>query len=132
MTTPPPSLSSVVRRILVTGSRDWDDELMIRSALKQYIDPLPPYADEPVVMHGDCRGADKIAAAQALDLGFWVEAYPADWDKHGKRAGILRNLEMLELNPDVVLAFRRNGSRGTTHMIEAAKKRSIPVVIHGA
>jgi ABC-type sugar transport system substrate-binding protein len=81
-------------------------------------------------MHGDCRGADKIAAAQALDLGFWVEAYPAEWDKHGKKAGILRNLQMLKQNPDVVLAFRRNGSRGTTHMIEAAKAKGIPVVIH--
>lgn len=127
-----PSSCGSVRRILVTGSRDWDDELMIRYALKQYIDVLPDYVDEPVVMHGDCRGADKIAAAQALDLGFWVEAYPADWELHGKRAGILRNLDMLDLNPDIVLAFRRNGSRGTTHMIEAAKKRGIPVVIHGA
>jgi hypothetical protein len=121
-----------VRRILVTGSRDWEDELLIRYALKQYIDDLPLHADEPTVMHGDCRGADKIAAAQALDLGFWVEAYPADWEMHGKRAGILRNLQMLDLEPDVVLAFRRNGpaSRGTTHMIEAAKKRGVSVVVH--
>lgn len=118
-----------VRRILVTGSRNWKDELMIRYALKQYIDALPLGADEPTVVHGDCRGADKMAAKQALDLGFWVEAHPADWAKHGKRAGILRNLEMLDTKPDVVLAFRRNGSKGTTHMIEAAKARGVPVSI---
>jgi len=120
----------LVRRILVTGSRDWEDDLLPRYALKQYIDDWPATADPPTVMHGDCRGADRIAAAQALYLGFWVEAYPADWSSKGKRAGILRNIEMLDLEPDVVLAFRRNGSRGTTHMIEAAKKRGVPVVVH--
>lgn len=119
----------MVRRILITGSRDWDDHAFIRYALKPYIDALPPEADEPVVIHGDARGADKIAAIQAQELGFWVEAHPADWDKHGKRAGILRNLEMLEREPDVVLAFRVNGSLGTTHMIEAARKRNVPVVV---
>lgn len=119
----------MVERILVTGSRDWEDELMIRYALKQY---LPP-ADQwfvPTVMHGACRGADKIAAAQALDLGFVVQDFPADWKTHGMKAGVLRNLQMLDCGPDVVLAFRRNGSRGTTHCIEAAKARGIPVVVH--
>lgn len=120
-----------VLKIAVTGSRQWDDELMIRYALKQYLPPDDQWF-APTVMHGDARGADKIAAAQALDLGFVVQAFPADWNTHGKRAGVLRNLKMLDQEPDVVLAFRVNGSRGTTHMIEAAKARGIPVVIHGA
>jgi hypothetical protein len=119
------------RRILVTGPREWDDEETIRGALRPYIDALSVRADEPTIVHGDCRGADRLAAYVALDLGFWVESHPADWAKHGKRAGILRNLQMLDTGPDVVIAFRLNGSRGTTHMIEAAKARGVPVVVFG-
>lgn len=115
------------RLILVCGSRDWTERSLVRIELAQHL-PTHPAGDEPTIMHGNAKGADRIAAEIALQLGFWVEPHYADWEAHGKRAGILRNIEMLDRGPDLVLAFQKNHSRGTEHTVTEAKKRGIPLV----
>jgi hypothetical protein len=52
---------------------------------------------------------------------------PADWKTHGRSAGPKRNLMMLDMKPDLVLAFWDGKSPGTKHLIENARKRGIPV-----
>ncbi len=81
------------------------------------------------LIHGDCRGADKLAASVALEFGFDVHPYPADWDKHGDAAGPIRNRQMLDLKPDLVIAFHANysKSKGTKDCVTEARKRKIPV-----
>lgn len=111
------------RRILVCGSRNWTERSLIRAQ-------LAPYAvgdgDPPTIVHGDARGADKLAADIAMRLGLWVEAHPANWAKYGKRAGPLRNLAMLDSGVDYVIAFQRLESKGTQHTIDEARSRGIP------
>jgi hypothetical protein len=119
------------RRILVCGSRNWHDTQTIRERLTRLIPP-EPWADEPTIVHGDALGADRIAASVALDLGLWVEAHPANWRKHGKAAGPIRNNRMLDSDIDLVLAFQRAGSRGTQHTIDGARRRGIPVEVFDA
>ena len=79
-----------------------------------------------VVIHGGARGADISADVCALAFGIDVEVYPADWAKHGKAAGPIRNAQMLrEGRPDAVLAFP--GGRGTADMVRRAKRAGVPV-----
>jgi hypothetical protein len=92
----------------------------------------PVNFSEIEVIHGDARGADRWAAEVARQLGCRVRAFPADWDRFGKRAGILRNLQMLDQEPVLVLAFQFNGSRGTQHTISEARRRGIPVEVYTA
>lgn len=114
-------------RILVTGSRTFDDVETIRAALA-----VAAYGRYPVVVvHGACpSGADAIAAdlvrhmAEYLDIT--EERHPADWKRHGRRAGFIRNAEMVELGADVCLAFIRDGSRGATHTADLAERAGIP------
>lgn len=120
----PRSLFHPPRRILVCGSRYYADAKHIRRVLAEYL-PDDLETDEPTVMHGDCRGADKLAHDAAVDLGFWVEAHPANWKAHGKAAGPIRNRQMLDLRPELVIAFG-NGV-GTRHTIAEASTRGIPV-----
>jgi hypothetical protein len=108
--------------VLICGSRNWSDVHAIRKELVR----LPPNA---TIIHGGAPGADRTAGWLAEDLGFTVHEYLADWKRHGRRAGILRNLEMLDAGPDLVIAFQRNGSKGTQHTIDEAKRRGIPMVI---
>jgi YspA, cpYpsA-related SLOG family len=110
-------------RILVTGSRVWDDWRTIVLALT---DAAGGHA-RPVVIQGAARGADFLAAQAAADLGWDVESWPADWDRHGKAAGFVRNRYMVELGADVCLAFIRDRSRGATHCAELAERAGIPV-----
>ena len=109
-------------RVLVCGSRDWDCPTEIGRRLAA----LPRGSE---IIHGAARGADTFAQMYAHALGIPYTAYPADWNGKGRAAGILRNLEMLDQKPDLVIAFQKEGSRGTQHTIDEARKRGIPVEV---
>lgn len=85
---------------------------------------------DSVIITGGARGADEIAAQAADYFGLSSVVIHAKWDKHGKRAGYLRNIEMLDMNPRLVIAFQREGSRGTQHTIDEARKRGIETEVH--
>ena len=109
-------------KVLVCGSRTWERATQMYVRLAK----LPP---NTTIIHGDARGADRMAAALAESLGLRVVAFPADWDRHGKKAGFIRNIEMLEQGPELVLAFQVGNSKGTQHTINQARKRGIPVEV---
>lgn len=117
-------------RILVTGSRDWDDWQALTRAL---FEAVTDYG-EVIVVHGKCpTGADAMADWVARNLmphlevaKVTVEPHPARWDELGKRAGFVRNAEMVNLGADVCLAFIKNESRGATHTADLAEKAGIP------
>lgn len=115
-------------RILVTGSRDWTDKVAVAQAIREaWLVAGRPYG--VVVVHGGARGADYIAGVYAKRLGFSVEPHPLDddaWNKHGKRAGYIRNKEMVDAGADVCLAFIRNESKGATMCAKLAEEAGIP------
>ena len=112
-------------KILVTGSRDLNDETVVYEALGG-IDGWF-HNEEITLIHGGARGADSLAADVAGDFGWNVKPpYLPDWTMYGKAAGPIRNREMLDLeNPDLVLAFW-NGTvehSGTLDMIKRANSK---------
>lgn len=109
-------------KVLVCGSRDWPDYVAIRRRLEQ----LPKGT---TIIHGGAPGADQDAGIIARSLGFDQHIFPAQWQTYGKRAGIFRNLQMLDQEPELVLAFQKNGSTGTQHTISEARRRRIPVEV---
>ena len=107
-------------KILVCGGRDFNDQ----SLLDQTLDDL--HARHPIsqVIDGCARGADDLAHKWASKRGIFTRRFPADWRKHGRAAGHIRNTQMLrEGKPDMVVAFP--GGRGTQNMVEQAKKMGI-------
>ena len=112
-------------RVIICGSRTWDDWKSIR----RYVDSLP---DDAVVIEGGARGADSIARACAEQRGLEVLAFPADWKQYGKAAGVIRNTQMImEGRPNQVVAFVYNlaTSTGTRNMIDKARSQGIPVTV---
>jgi hypothetical protein len=108
--------------VLVCGSRDWADP----GAIYDELHKLP----RSVIRHGGGRGADRMAGHIASRLGHIVQVFNADWERYGRRAGIMRNIEMLDTapTPSMVLAFRQSpDSRGTNHTIAETRKRGIPI-----
>lgn len=113
-------------RILVTGSRDWDDELEIKRVLREHDVNLW----NMVLVSGACpTGADAMAERIAESLGWLIERHPANWNKYGKRAGFVRNSEMVNLGADVCLAFIKNESRGATMTATLAIKAGIDTLV---
>jgi hypothetical protein len=114
-------------RLLITGSRTWTDVECIRYALHCY----KVQFGKAVMLNGACRtGADLLCAQIGTQLGYEIECYPAQWDLHGKRAGMLRNIQMIEQGkPTHCMAFIANNSPGATHCKNEALKAKIPTKV---
>lgn len=112
-----------MKRILVTGSRDWTDDAKLDWAIMNELQE----GEDAVIVHGGARGADWMAETAAIAWGVQSEVHRADWEKYGKRAGFVRNQEMVDAGADVCLAFIRNNSRGATMCAQLAEKAGIPV-----
>lgn len=109
-------------KVLVCGGREFRDFLLLDKVLNH----LHMYWEITSVVHGAARGADTLAGWWARKHHVREIPYPAHWDEYGKKAGILRNIEMLKKeDPDVVIAFP--GGTGTAHMKYIARKGGYPV-----
>ncbi len=109
-------------KVLVCGGRNYDDSHSLFSILDGYHE-LKPIT---LIIHGDARGADRLAEAWAEDRCINVDACPADWELYGKKAGPIRNQMMLDQHePELVIAFP--GGIGTADMVARAEKAGVPV-----
>jgi hypothetical protein len=114
-------------RILFCGDRYW-------SAYKVIADVMAEFNPD-VVIEGEARGADSMAADAADYFGMPVLRFPANWDKYGRAAGPIRNSQMLkEGKPDMVVAFHDDitTSKGTKNIVDQAKKHGIPVKVYNS
>lgn len=109
--------------VIITGSRDWGDE----DSLIRVLENACPH----LVVEGGCpRGADAIAREWAKRYGVRNTTYRANWAKHGRAAGPLRNGLMLRSHPDAhVLAFPLGGG-GTEDCIRQARALGMHVSVY--
>lgn len=137
-------------RVLVCGSRDFTNVNVITTVLQgiyemQSIGWLLTHASHLTIIDGAASGADNLAhqwavtpgphpANQATDndtMMVFSERYPPNWDLYGKRAGYVRNQQMLnDGKPELVVAFfnkPRAESKGTAMMCDIARNAGIEV-----
>lgn len=115
-----------MKAVIVTGGRDF----MNRFAVWFALDELRP----DVIIHGGANGADTLAHAWAVANSVMHVCIPAQWTKHGRAAGPIRNALMLKFArdhwPDVVcVAFP--GGKGTADMVRQAKTAGVEVLRRG-
>ncbi len=80
------------------------------------------------VVSGTARGADRLGEIWAQMQGIPVVQFPADWNRYGKKAGYLRNIEMAD-HAEALIALWDGESRGTKHMIEIATRKRLEVFV---
>lgn len=118
-------------RILVTGSRTLDGADAYR-ALDEILREIEAIERRWIgcVIHGGAAGVDALADRWARQKGVARWVFPADWQRWGKRAGPLRNAEMIRRGkPHAVAAIWDGTSRGTDHMMRIADRKGIPVYV---
>lgn len=114
-------------RIIIAGSRDFTDYKVMERTLYPLFDKYNLLEDS-VIISGTARGADRLGEKFARDNDLSLIRMAADWETHGKKAGYIRNSEMSEV-ADMVICFT-NGSKGTGHMINIAKKKGLPTFVY--
>lgn len=121
--------------VIITGSRNWTDEVLIHETLIKLLKNDPTMQ----IVQGCAPGADKIADRCAIKLLIPSLNYPAYWEDEGRAAGLIRNERMLrETNPIRIVAFKDDFDftmkrGGTEHMCRIARAAGKPVhlVRHG-
>jgi len=110
-------------KVLVCGGRDFDDAALVYATL----DRIHRERGITGLIEGGARGADTAAYSWAKVHDLHDRTYRADWNKHGKAAGPIRNAHMLaDGNPDLVVAFP--GGNGTAHMKRIAREAGVEVL----
>jgi hypothetical protein len=99
-------------RVLVTGGRDYSDKATLRRAILE--------ARPSLLISGGARGADRLAAEIADDLGIPQMIFPANWTGEGRAAGVIRNQRMLDLR--LPASFWPLRCVGTADMVERARR----------
>lgn len=109
-------------KAIICGGRDFIDHVWAFRRL----DKIHARVPITLVIEGGARGADRIARAWATTLSIPVQTFQAEWEKHGNRAGFLRNTKMANERPDVVIHMPGGG--GTKMMVDIAKLRYIKTI----
>lgn len=111
------------RRVLVCGGRDYANSRAVFDVLSGL------HGEEPIglVINGGAKGADALAAAWARRAEVPCVTHYAKWERHGVRAGAMRNAEMFaRWRPHLVVAFP--GGSGTAHMVKTANAGGVEVL----
>ena len=120
-------------RVLVCGGRNYNNVnkvFEILDGIDNGTATIPGDKDGEIIttiISGCAKGADTHGISYAQQHNLRLEKYPANWNKHGRAAGPIRNKQMIdEGKPDLVVAFP--GGRGTANMCKQARDNDITVM----
>jgi YspA, cpYpsA-related SLOG family len=88
------------------------------------VEMLDAILDVTEVVSGGAQGADAEGEEWAAERGIPVRTFRADWNKHGRAAGPIRNREMAEY-ADALALFP--GGRGTDSMFREGTKAGLKI-----
>jgi hypothetical protein len=84
------------------------------------------YKNIEQVVSGCAPGVDTAGENFAAALDIDIETFPANWNKHGKAAGPMRNKEMAEY-ADALLLIWDGKSKGSANMKQNMLKLNKPI-----
>jgi predicted Rossmann fold nucleotide-binding protein DprA/Smf involved in DNA uptake len=110
-------------RIIVAGSRD-----VTAKEVKYALQICPWIGFVSTVISGTACGADTFGERWAQERYINIVRYPAEWKKHGRSAGPIRNKVMAQ-NAEGLIAVWNGKSRGTLSMINLAMDYGLRIMI---
>ena len=109
-------------KVIVAGSRSITDYKMVKEAIEK------SGFDVTEIVSGTARGVDRLGEKWARENGVPIHMFPADWDRHGKAAGYIRNTDMGKY-ADALICVWDGDSKGSKHMIDIMYKFGKPTKI---
>ena len=111
-------------KLAVVGSRSFQDYAWLEHCLLRVF----RVEELEAVISGGARGADSLAARFAASHGVPLIVGPADWKRYGRKAGPIRNTEIVA-RADALAAFWDGTSRGTQDTIAKARNAGLRVEV---
>ena len=113
-------------KLIIAGSRDIDLEAAYNALINWFLVNGSNIPKVEEIVSGTARGVDQLGEHWANRYGVDIKRFPADWDKHGKPAGHIRNKAMAEY-ADALLLIWNGESRGSANMKKNMQKINKPV-----
>lgn len=107
-------------KLIIAGSRNFTNY----AKAKAYLDAMIRVYEVTEVISGGARGADSLGEKWAWEKDIPLVVVRADWQRFGKRAGMVRN-QLMALQADAVIVFWDGNSRGSSNMIDIAKEKEL-------
>lgn len=114
--------------LVVSGWRGLTSQSLVDDKLDDFV--LQTGLKPQVIATGGAKGADALAERWAKRRGYLVFSFPADWKRHGKAAGPLRNSDLVAIGTHMVAFPSQKHGKGTQDAMRKAEKRGIMVVAH--
>jgi hypothetical protein len=111
-------------QILVSGSLSFDNYDLLCATL----DRLLAEKENVVIVSGGAKGAELLGERYAEERGLGLKQFPADWDRYGRGAKVIRNAQLIDAAEHAVF-FWDGKSKGTADAIGKAEAKGIPVEI---
>lgn len=109
-------------KVIIAGSRTIKDFKAVINAVNNSKFKITE------VVCGCAIGIDRLGQQWAISNNIFVKEMPADWNKYGKKAGIIRNIQMAEY-ADAAIVIWDGKSPGSKNMISEIKKVNKPYYI---
>jgi len=107
-------------KVAVIGSRTFDKYESVYNVLSKL--------KITEIISGGAKGADSLAERYAKENNIPTKIFLPDWETYGKKAGFLRNTQIIE-ECEMVVAFWDGESKGTKDSLDKAEKLGKKVMI---
>lgn len=104
-------------KLIIAGGRDFTNYELLKEKIKENYE-----IDKIQIVSGHAQGADKLGEKFATEHNIPLITFPADWNSHGKKAGMVRNEKMANYADEAIL-FWDGYSSGTSNMIHTMRNK---------
>lgn len=113
-------------KVIIASSREFNDYKHLCEKCDYYLKNTPK--DDIEIVCGMTKGADLLGYRYAIERGYKVAEFPAEWNVYGKAAGYYRNEDMGDYANFLIL-FWDGESSGSEHMLNIAEKKGLNIRI---
>lgn len=115
-------------RVIIAGTRTFQDYELLKNHTTFMLSRRVDAYEDIEIVSGGASGADALGERYAREHGYKLTIFAADWGRYGRRAGPLRNRQMVEY-ADALIAFHDGNSRGTANVIQEAREAGLLVSV---
>ena len=109
-------------KLAIVGSRKFHNYRYLENLLEPIKESIE------WIISGGAKGVDTLAERYARKHNIPFLLFPANWDRYGKRAGLMRNQQIVD-EADHMIAIPTSTSKGTRDSIRRARAKGIPVEV---